>query len=519
MPVVTTTDAPALKPVEFARWIWRQLTSMRTALFLLFLLALAAIPGSVVPQDNVDQILSAQWREQHRTLAPIYDRLQLFDVYTSAWFSAIYILLLISLVGCVLPRCAVYWKALRMPPPSAPTNLARLSAYRSWEGDPDAVAHAAAVLRRRRFRVRVSEEGTWVAGERGYTREAGNLVFHLSVLVVLLGVAVSKLFGFEGTVIVVAGNGFSNSLSQYDTFLPGTLFDEKSLKPFTVKVNDFDVSYIQSGREQGMAHQFDAKVTYRSAPQAIPTTANLSVNNPITIDGAQLYLLSHGYAPVITVRDGRGVPIYSGPTVFLPENQTFRSFGVLKVPDSRDSDGKPLQLGLEGEFYPTYVFSMQTGPFSAFPDVKNPAISMLLYRGDLGLNTGRPQNVYTLNKAGMKPVLNAQGKPLRLDLMQGQTTQLPDGMGSITFDGVQRFVKLQVSRAPLDWVALLGMCLALVGLLGSLFVRPRRIWVRRDPATGLVEVAALDRSSGGDPEPEIEALTQELVAKQPAGDR
>ena len=520
----TTNDAPALGPVEFARWIWRQLTSMRTALFLLFLLALASIPGSVIPQNNVDSMLSAQWRANHTTLTPIYEKLQLFSVYSSVWFSAIYILLMISLVGCVLPRLVVYWKALRARPPVAPKNLARLSAHRSWAGEADAVERATALLRKRRFRVRPDEDGAWVAAERGYLREAGNLLFHLSVLVVLFGVAASKLLGFEGSVVVVEGNGFSNSLSQYDNFSSGGLFDADSLKPFSLTVKNFKVSYIQSGREQGMAHEFEAGVSYQQAPGDEPTTAAISVNHPLTVDGTQVYLISNGYAPVITVRDGQGQVVYSGPTVFWPENQNFQSFGVVKVPDSQDAHGKHLQIGLEGELYPTYVFSPQSGPISIFPDKRNPVISMLVFTGDLGLNSGTPQNVFALDKTKLKAVkgkqqdkglavttVNTASKDgLRIDLMQGQTVTLPNGMGSVSFDDVKQFVKLQVSRAPYTWVALLGMCLALLGLLGSLFVRPRRIWVRYNSDTGQVEIAALDRSSGGDPTPEIDKLATEL---------
>ena len=74
---------------------------------------------------------------------------------------------------------------------------------------------------------------------------------------------------------------------------------------------------------------------------------------------------------------------------------------------------------------------------------------------------------------------------------------------------VDRFVKLQVSRSPADWLALLGVCLALLGLLGSLFIRPRRVWVRVRSEAGrtLVEVAGLDRSSGGDLGSELDRVT------------
>ena len=71
----------------------------------------------------------------------------------------------------------------------------------------------------------MATEPSAVSAERGYLREAGNLLFHLSVLVVLVGFAVGGLFGFKGGVIVVTKDGFANTLSQYDDFRAGSLFD------------------------------------------------------------------------------------------------------------------------------------------------------------------------------------------------------------------------------------------------------------------------------------------------------
>ncbi|MEJ7796347.1 MAG: cytochrome c biogenesis protein ResB, partial [Nocardioides sp.] len=88
---------------ELLRWSWRQLTSMRTALVLLLLLALVAIPGSVIPQQDVDALKTSQWQDDHPQLTPIYERLGLFDVFQSPWFAAIYLLLMVSLVGCFVP--------------------------------------------------------------------------------------------------------------------------------------------------------------------------------------------------------------------------------------------------------------------------------------------------------------------------------------------------------------------------------------------------------------------------------
>lgn len=522
----TTIEAPAygeeprpdagpapLAPREFARWAWRQLTSMRTALILLLMIALGAVPGSVIPQDSVDSLRAANWKEKHPSLTPVYERLGLFSVYDSPWFSAIYILLMISLIGCILPRTKVYARAMRARPPRVPRNLARLPEHRtlSVEATPEQVlATAGGALRGFRQDTAPIDGGGSIAAERGYLREAGNLLFHISVVIVLVGFAFGSLFGFKGGVIVVAGDGFGNTLSQYDDFDPGGFFSPKSLKPFYFRVKDFDVTFITEGREAGMAHKFSAGLDYQASPSSPEKQTRISVNHPLNVDGTNVYLIGHGYAPHVTVRNADGTIAYSGSVVFLPEDSTFQSLGVIKVPEAAKT-----QIGFEGGFYPTYAFTMETGPFSAFPDAKNPALSMIVWSGDLGLDKGVPQSVYALDKKGLKPVLKENGQKFRVDLAMGQTKELPDGLGSITFDRVDRFVKLQVSRSPGTWVALAGVVLALAGLLASLFVRPRRIWVtaRRDGDRTLVEIGGLDRSAGGDLAGELDVLVEKLEEK------
>ncbi|MEP7024485.1 MAG: cytochrome c biogenesis protein ResB, partial [Actinomycetota bacterium] len=56
---------PRLAAMGWLRWTWRQLTSMRTALILLFLLALASVPGSVIPQEGIDPAAVAQYYTAH----------------------------------------------------------------------------------------------------------------------------------------------------------------------------------------------------------------------------------------------------------------------------------------------------------------------------------------------------------------------------------------------------------------------------------------------------------------------
>ena len=496
---------------ELLRWAWRQVTSMRTALVLLLLLALGAIPGSVIPQTGVDALKTQDWQAAHPHLTPIYQRLGLFGVYHSPWFAAIYLLLMVSLVGCIVPRLFVYWRGYRKPPPPAPRNLTRLPDHASYTTDeePAAVLERAGRYFTRRHRVAAGDDvrGGWISAERGQLREAGNLVFHLSVLIVLVGFGIGSLFGYKGGVILVVGNGFTNTLTQYDDFAPGSLFNADKMEPFHFTVNQFDVDWINSGPRQGMARGFRAPLTYQTSPGAPEKSYDLRVNHPLTIGGTQVFLIGHGYAPVIVVRDSQGHVIYDGPTVFLPESSNFQSFGVVKAPGRKPGQ----DIGLEGLFYPTYAL-VNGNPINVMGDDRNPTISMLAYRGDLGLDSGVPQSVYELDKAHMQRLNKPDGKMFRVDLQPGQTISLPEGAGSVTFTGVKHWTRLQISRTPDVWLTLLGVVLALVGLLGSLFIRPRRVWVRarREDGTTLVEVAALDRSGGGDLAPVLSSVVDAL---------
>jgi cytochrome c biogenesis protein len=207
--------------------------------------------------------------------------------------------------------------------------------------------------------------------------------------------------------------------------------------------------------------------------------------------------------------------------VFLPQDSSFMSAGVIRVPDAA-----PEQLGFDGFFLPTYGFTMGRGPFSQFPDALDPTLVLTPYHGDLGLDSGRPQSVYALDKTKLAPFPNsdpALGPAKRVKLSLGQTATLPDGQGTIRFDGVQRWVKLQVSHGPGKGIALGGVLLGILGLMGSLFVRPRRAWVRvsrlpGDPAGSggpgrtVVELGGLDRSSGGDLAVEIDELERLVQA-------
>ena len=505
--------APALPTLQFLRWAWRQLTSMRTALFLLLLLAIAAIPGSLVPQKGVDAQTVAAYRLDHRTAAPILDKLGFFSVYTSPWFSAIYLLVMVSLIGCIIPRVGVYYRALRARPPKAPRNFERLPESRTYEtvaAPEDVIEHARTVLRGRRARVDVVDGE--LRAESGYLREAGNLVFHVCLVIVLVGVAGGALYGYRGNAIVTEDDGFSNTLTQYDEFSSGAFFDADDLPPFSMTLDDFTAEFQMEGAQRGAPRRFEAEGRYVPEPGESERAYDIQVNHPLNIDGTSVFLVGQGYAPVIRVRDGDGDVAYEGAVPFLPEDGTYTSTGVIKVPDA-----SPEQLGFQGFFLPTAVSVNSAAPISAFPAAANPNLGLFAYYGDLGLDGGAPQSVFILDKDDLTQITEDK-KPLRISLAPGESQELPGGRGSIEFVELRQFVKFQFSASPALQVPLLGTSIGVLGLIISLSIRPRRTWIRtrRKGARTVVEVAGLDRVSRGDLAADIDALLEQLHKMHPA---
>jgi cytochrome c biogenesis protein len=483
------------------RIAWRRLTSMRTALLLLTLLALAAIPGTLLPQRGLNPVKVNEYIAGHPTLGPLLDKLSLFDVFAAPWFAAIYLLLFVSLIGCLVPRIRLHTRSLRRRPPVAPRNLGRLSTSTRWQDErtpEDVVAAASALLRGKRWRADMNVEAggaVSVAGEKGYLRETGNLVFHVSLVALLAGIALGGLYGYKGTVLVVEGKAFSNVRSSYDIYEPSRLSADSALKPFLFTLRDFTATYQPNGEPS----TFDAVVDYQRTLDDEPTRHDIRVNHPLHADGANVYLIGHGYALDIVVKNARGVPVAGGVTAFLPDDAMFTSHGVVKVPD-----GLPYQLGLTGFFFPTYG-ATPFGPQSTYPAADDPVLSLAAWKGDLQLASGIPQSVYELPTSLTDPKNLIDTR----QLTPGETWRLPGG-ATVEFNGVHEWATFQVAHDPGKKLVLVAAVMVIVGLLGSLRVRRRRLWLRAVPvveADGsrrtVVEAAGLARS-------DAEAFTQEF---------
>jgi cytochrome c biogenesis protein len=500
---------PRLGLLGWLRWAWRQLTSMRTALILLFLLAIASVPGSVLPQEGIDPSAVTQYYASHPALAPILNRLSLFSVFAAPWFAAIYLLLFLSLAGCVLPRTFRLVGSARQKPPRAPRHLTRLPmavSYATALPAPDALAAGERLLAAKRFRLRTGDG--WVSAEKGYLREVGNLLFHIALLLLLASVGLGGIFGYKANRLLVAGQSFADTPTALDVYRPGRLVNASELAPFTVGLNRFSATYVTSGPNQDEPKTFNAALSYSASPGAPTHSYNLVVNHPLVVDGVSVYLIGHGYAPEFRVTNGAGTVVFNGPVPFIPVEQAgLTSEGVVKVPDAG-----PTQLGFAGVFLPSAVD--QDGRLaSVFPAALNPRVSLVSYAGNLGLNTGQPQSVYQLDLAGLHR-LSVAPRPLAV----GQSITLPHGYGKLTFTGYRQWISLAITYDPGQLPALISAILALAGLILSFMVRRRRVFLRAAPGpdgSTIVDVGGLARSdAAGGFEVEFAELAQELRRSQ-----
>nr|WP_230393622.1 cytochrome c biogenesis protein ResB [Plantactinospora alkalitolerans] len=495
---------------------------MRTALILLFLLAVAAIPGSVLPQRNINIENVNAYQAEHPDLFPVLDRIGGFDVYASPWFSAIYVLLFTSLVGCIVPRLLDHVRALRTAPPAAPKRLDRLPQHAVLTDHDGDLAAIAAMLRRRRWRVAVRDDT--VSAEKGFLKETGNLLFHLSLIGVLVGIGLGSWYGWHGNRLLVAGqdNAFCNTLQQYSESRLGHRVDGSDLPPFCLELTDFKARFLSTGQPAS----FRAETMVAEGDRA-PYRASFSVNDPLRLnDGASVYLLGHGYAPIIRYTDRSG-EVQVSDEAFLTIDGNLTSEGVAIFPDVNldpvtGARNPQLQVAFEGLYLPT---APDAPPYarSEYPAERSPAVMLFAYRGNLGMDAGISGSVYRLDQRQVdngKLTRLGEGKLLR----PGEKWTLDDGT-TVEFLGTRQYITLSVRYDPGERVVLVSSVVLLAGLMLSLFGRRRRVWFRVGSAPG--ETSTTERSSlvevGGLPRAEYSGFSDEfdklVAATRPGGAR
>ncbi|MDO4927919.1 MAG: cytochrome c biogenesis protein ResB [Corynebacterium sp.] len=489
---------------------------MRTALMLLFLLAVGAIPGAILPQRSLNETSVNEYLVNNGRIAEIYDRLGFFDVFESTWFTAIFVLLFVSLIGCILPRSWQHYKMLRKPPVRAPKNLDRLPLHNA--GSIELPEQEVAERVRKQLRgwqvaeYAASDDRAGAhsfAAERGYTRELCNLIFHLGLVGMLVAVAIGRLYSYEGQVIIVTGEENSQSsefcntaTANFDSFRAGSLFDGTGLHPFCFIAHNFSADYLSNGQ----AEMFTSDISYAEGDDIFADPEawddyTLKVNHPLRLGSDRVYLQGHGFAPTFTVTWPNG-ETRTQTVQWEPTDPTFfLSSGVMRFDPPAGTyediyERRQNQLAIQGLFAPTAAWGGENNELltSSFPAMTNPAVAIDIYRGDNGLDTGRGQSIYSLDTS---LIHSGQLQRIeRVNLELGDDITLDDGT-VISFDGADEFANYQISHNPAQTWMLAFAIISLVSLIGSLLVKRRRIWVRLHPVTDgvtLVETAGLSRT-------------------------
>ena len=469
---MTTSAAPTLR--QSVALVWRTLRSMRTALILLMILAAAAVIGSLLPQIPNSPERVGQYLDDHEFWGTFFFRAGFFDVYGSWWFVLITALLFVSLTACLFPRTRAMIRAVRQRPIHAREldGFRHHAEVRVGTGPDEAAVTAARYLRRKRFRV--SREGLGVAAEKGVLREIGSLLFHWAFFLLLLGVIVGKGTGFTGRAVVTEGETFVDALPNYAGQIRTGRYFSGGFTGIGFQLLDFEDRY----RPNGQAIDFVSRVRFLDRDGRPTDTEEIRVNHPAEAGGLRFFQEGFGWSPVVEVslqeqrlwstpiemaRDDapEGVPATAMPwrgaiKLTAPEPDVmitlelwsdFRAFANLQL------TGEPTSM--LGQFDPYIRYSVYAG------EITDPALS-------------------TIDTTGLRRIggsdLHAAGT---------STFDIP-GTGELrlSFSELRQYSVFLVSRDVGIPLVLAAAILVLVGLIPSLYVSRRKVWIRAEAAPG-----------------------------------
>jgi cytochrome c biogenesis protein len=322
------------------------------------------------------------------------------------------------------------------------------------------------VLRRNRYRL-AGHEGGELAGEKGFLREAASMLFHVSLLVLLVGLAYGKGYGYRGQAAIVEGETWANARVGYDSFSPGRFFGPERLAPFQLRLDDFTNSFYANNTPR----EFASRLTAMDLDGRELQSQRVAPNRPMTVDGVRVFQSDYGYVPVVRVQGRDGKDLLAPQEVLtLRDPASEVSNGAVKV--TRASP----QVGLQVVLFT----GLRTAPdcpggadFCNDPRLSRPVLVVLAYQGDL--QADRAQSVFALDRSRLEPLGD---RPLLLG--PGQSGKLANGM-EVSFSDLKQYSVFTLARDPGVPVVAVAAGLLLLGLVPSLYVTRRRVWARAAP--------------------------------------
>jgi cytochrome c biogenesis protein len=462
----TSSDHSKAKEKGFVGILYDFFRSLRLTIFLLILLAILSIIGTLITQNATpDEYI----QRYGASLYEVLDFFGFFDMYHSWWFSAILLLLVTNLIACSAERFPGVWNQMRrgvgpeglsdsllktlpfvekvkLPAHGAglPGNVdmitgsASLPAYKAGhaadlpvkatESKKDLTEENIRSPLSRSFRTwkRVeTESGITLFSERGRFSRLGVYLTHLSILIILVGGLVGSRYGFHGFVNILEGESVDR------IFLRGKGPEIPKPIGFLVKCDDFSMTYYDvPGKERHVKEYASLLTISENGKEVLKKTVR--VNHPLHYRGWAFYQSSYGALQEIAIgvewksnQEKAVLNALEGDTVPIPNsNATIR---VLKYTPQVHAFGEGVQVA---------VFRPNQQPRGLW-----------LFRNP----TGRDQQ---------------KGEDFTLSF-QGLSTR--------------EYTGLQVAKDPGVWIVWLGSALLIVGLIVSFFFSHQRVWVRKTP--------------------------------------
>ena len=382
---------------------WEFFASVRLAIVLLSAIALGALLGTVIPQRAAAEAFTARL---HPALLAVFQALQLFDVYHSAWFVLLLLLLAVNLVVCSLDRFPAAWRQIRGGVPTEGSDsFADLPPDQSLtsERPPEEEAkRLEGVLGKRFGKVQRVEtpRGVLLACEKGAFSRLGVYVVHLGVLLMIAGGLVGAVFGTKGYVEIAEGE-------TADTLHTG---EGKAVQPlgFKIRCDRFLVEFYESGAPK----TFQSDLTFLKGDK-VEKQGALLVNHPLSFGGLDFYQSSYGVLPgsklalAWTKGDESGAPrdVAVGERFVLPG--TSAEVEVLRVEDDLMRMGPAMKLSVssDGKTVQFWVFQNIEHIKAANPGVLSqvPVMNPGLFSPYVFFLEKRGERFYTVLQAAHDP--------------------------------------------------------------------------------------------------------------------
>jgi cytochrome c biogenesis protein ResB len=456
---------------------------MRTAIFFLMGIAAIALVGSFVPQQHT----SAQGKVRefladngHLNSLGTAIGLPLTEVFVSPFFYVLVGSLFLSLLVCVVRR-------------------GRAMVMRTVRGH-------------RRSPQYWGEWGSWL--------------FHTSFFLLVLAAIVGKATGFQGLVAVTEGQRFTEARAGYDDLQEGVLFDGHH-SDLQFQLNRFSVGY----QANGAPSDFVSNVTVYDHGQA-RETKDVRVNDYLSDGDVALYQQDYGWAPHVVVRNPAGAVVFDSAVQLFGEDRSVQT-GVLKAPDlgyAIPGLSGPTQLGARLAVFPDARETAHVNPDGSVDptqtayapggfEARNPVLMAQLFFGDLGIDSGTPQNVNQLDTSRMQPYPTSAAP---VPIAMGDTLAIPvpaAGGGvarfTVSFTGLKQYSIFQVKRDSGVALVYVSFALLLTGLMTKLYVRPLLERRERGRAVGATRAGDDAARLAGMPSDRVDAVAE--PERTPAG--